>query len=68
MLSDGDADGELNGDKLLMAQRVAATLLGNTISMGDMIEQIIACDNFERPVLPPARMPKPHTPQRAGPS
>ena len=36
--------------------------------MGEVIERIIARDNLERPVLPPARMPAPFTQQRAGPS
>ena len=36
--------------------------------MCNVIERIIACDNLERPISPPARMPKPSTPQRAGPS
>ena len=36
--------------------------------MGDVIERIIARDNLARPVSPPARMPAPPTPQRAGPS
>ena len=36
--------------------------------MGDVIERIIARDHLERPVSPPARMPAPPTPQRAGPS
>ena len=34
--------------------------------MGDVIERIIARDNLERPISPPARMPEPPTPQRAG--
>ena len=36
--------------------------------MGDVIERIIARDNLELPISPPARTPKPPTPQRAGPS
>ena len=36
--------------------------------MGDVIEQIIAREHLERPVSPPAWMPSPPTPQRAGPS
>ena len=67
-LPDGDADGELNGDQLLMAERVAAAPPGGAIRMGDVIERIIARDNHERPVSPPARMPAPLTPQRAGAS
>ena len=65
---DGDADGELHGDQLQMAERVTAARSGNAIRMGDVIEQIIALDNLERPVSPPARMPAPPTQQRAGPS
>ena len=67
-LPDGDADGELHGDKLLVAERVAASLPSGAIRMGDGIERIIARDYLERPVSPPARMPAPPTPQRAGPS
>ena len=36
--------------------------------MGDVLERIIARDNLERPISPPARMPEPPTPQRAEPS
>ena len=35
------------------------------IRMNDVIEWIIARDNLERPVSPPARMPAPSTKQRA---
>ena len=51
-LPDGDADGELYGDKLLMAERVAAVRPGGAIRMGKVIERIIARDNFERPDSP----------------
>ena len=67
-LPDGDADGELHGAQLLVAERVAAARLGGAIRMGDVIERIIACDNLERPISPPPRMIAPHMPQRAGPS
>ena len=67
-LPDGDADGELHGDQLLVAQRVAAARPDGAIRMGDVLEQIIARDNLERPISPPARMPEPPTPQLAGPS
>ena len=56
-LPDGDADGELHGDQLLIAERVAAARPGGAIRMGDVIERIIARDNIERPNLLPARMP-----------
>ena len=67
-LPDGDADGELHGDQLLVAEQVAAARPGGDIRMGDVIERIIARDNLTRPVSPPVRMPTPPTPQRAGPS
>ena len=67
-LFDGDADGELHGYQLLVAERVAAARPGAAIRMGDVIERIIARDNLARPVSPPARMRAPTTPQRAGPS
>ena len=67
-LPDGDADGELHGDQLLVAEQVAAARPGGAIQMCDVIERIIAHDNLERPISPPARMPEPPTPQSAGPS
>ena len=71
-LSDGDADGELNGDQLLIADWVAAARPSGAIRISDVIERIIeriiARDNLARPVSPPARMPAFPTPQRAGPS
>ena len=66
-LPDGDADGEINDDQLLMVKRVAAERSRGVIRIGDVIERIIARDNFEWPVLPPARMPAPPTLQSAGP-
>ena len=36
--------------------------------MNEVIERIIARDKLERPNSPPARMPAPPPPQRAGPS
>ena len=36
-LPDGDADGELHGDQLLVAERVAASRPGGAIRMGDVI-------------------------------
>ena len=67
-LPDGDADGELHGDQLLVAERVAVARPGGAIRMGEVIERIFASDNLERPISPPARMPEQPTPQRAGPS
>ena len=66
-LPDGDADFKLNGDQLLVAERVADARPGGAIRMGDVIERIIACDNLEPPFSMPARMWEPFTPQRAGP-
>ena len=65
---DGDADGELHGDQLIVAERVAAARPGGAIRMGYVIERIIARDNLKRPISPPARMPEQPTPQRTGPS
>ena len=67
-LPDGDADGELHGDQILVAERVAAARPVGAIRMGDVIERIIARDNLERPISPPARMPESPIPQRARPS
>ena len=67
-LPNGDADGELHGDQLLIAERVSAARPGGAIRMGDVIERIIARDNLQRPNSPPARMLAPFTPQRAGTS
>ena len=67
-LPDNDADGELHGDQLLMAEKVAAARPCGAIRMNEVIEQIIAREYFERFVSPPARMPAPPTEQRAGPS
>ena len=67
-LPDSDADGELHSDQLLMAERVAASRPGCASRMGEVIERIIARDNLERPVSPPARMPALPTQQLSGPS
>ena len=67
-LLDGDADGELHGDKPLMAERVAAARPVNAIRMGEIIERIIAIDNLERPDSPLAWLSAPPTPQSAEPS
>ena len=67
-LLDGDADGELHGDQLLMAEQVAAARPGGAIRMNEVIERIIARDNLEQPVSPPAQMPEPPIQQRAMPS
>ena len=63
-LTYGDANGELHGEQLLVAEQVAAARPGGAIRMGDVIERIIACDNLERPISPPSRMPA--TPRRNG--
>ena len=47
-LPDGDADGELHGNQLLVAEHVAAARPGGAIRMGDVIERIIARDNLTR--------------------
>ena len=67
-LPDGDAFGELHGDQLLVAERVAAARPGGAIRMGNVIDRIIVRDNLIWPVSPPARMLAPTTQQRAGPS
>ena len=67
-LPDGDSDVKLHGDQLLMAEQVVSVRPGGAIRISDVIERIIARDNLERPVSPPARMPAPLTQQRAGPS
>ena len=67
-LPDNDADCELHGDQLLVAEQVAAARPGGAIRISDVIERIIARDNLERPLSLPARMTEPPTPQRAGPS
>ena len=45
-LPDGDADGELHGDQLLVAERVAAARPGGAIQMCDVIDRIIDRDNL----------------------
>ena len=65
-LHDSDADGELHGDQLLVAERVAAARPDGAIRMGEVIERIITRDNLEPPVSPPVWMPP--TIERAGPS
>ena len=40
-LPDGNADGELHGDQLLVAERVAAARPGCAIRIGDVIERIL---------------------------
>ena len=64
----GDADGELHGDQLLVAERVAPARPGGATRMDTVIERIIARDNLDRPVSPSARMLDTATQQRAGPS
>ena len=67
-LSDGDIEGELYGDQILVAERVAAARPDSAIRMVDVIERIIPRDNPEKPLSPLSQMPAPLTPQRAGPS
>ena len=67
-LPDGNSDGKLHGDQLLVAEQVAAARPGGVIRMNDVIERIIALDNLEPSVSPPARKPASPTPQRAEPS
>ena len=56
-LPDNDADGKLNGNQFLKAERVAAARPGGVFRMGEGIEPIIARDNLEQPALPPVWMP-----------
>ena len=65
---DNDAHGELHGDQILVAERVAAARPGGAIRMGNVIERIIARDNLDRPVSPPAQMLARPTQQCAKPS
>ena len=52
-LHDSDAEGEVQGVKLLVVKRVAAARMDGAIRMGDVIERIIAHDNIEQPMSPP---------------
>ena len=63
-----EANGELHGKQLLVADRVDAARPGRAIRMGDVIERIIAPYNLERPISPLARIPALPMPKRAGPS
>ena len=65
---DGDADGKLLSGQLLVAEQVAAARSAGAIRISNVIEQIIALDDLERFLSPPAQIPEPLTPQRAGPS
>ena len=47
-LPNGAADGELHGDKLLMAEQLAVAQPGIAIKMNEIIKRFIALDNFER--------------------
>ena len=53
-LPNNDADGELNSDQLLVAERVAAALFGGGIRICDIIQPIKARDILKRLVLLPA--------------
>ena len=65
-LPDGDADNKLNGDQRLLAERVAAALPFGAIRINEVIERIIACDNFEHFILPFVQMLAPPTPYAPG--
>lgn len=67
-LLDLDADGELINDQFLRAKRKAFAQPNVTIRISDVIKQIIARNNVNRPNLPPPRMQSPLSPQRGGPS
>ena len=67
-LLNGNNDGKLYGDKLLMAKRMAAARQGCAIRMDRVIELIIALENPERLNSPIAWILAPPTLQRAGPS
>ena len=66
-LPDGDADGELHGDQLLVAEQVAAARPGGAIRMGEVIEN--HCPRrFRAAYLAACSDARPTQPQRAGPS
>ena len=67
-LPDNDADGELHGDQLLMAERVIASRFGGAIRISNVLGRIIVRNNLERPLLPFAQMAAPISPERAEPS
>ena len=67
-LPDGDSEGVLTFDQILVAERVAAARPNCAIRMSDVIKRIIARDNLARLVFPPDRMPAPPTLRRARPS
>lgn len=52
-LNDGDADGKLQNDQLLMAARVAAARLYEAVRMNDVIEHLLLATTssglFRRP-------------------
>lgn len=41
-----DADGEINGDQIIVAEQVAAAWPGRAIRISEVIERIIARDNL----------------------
>ena len=67
-LLNGDADGKLLNEQLLIIEQMAAARPNGAFQISDVIERIIARDNFERPVLLLAPMPVPQKSQRAKPS
>ena len=62
---DGDSNGELYYNQLLVAERAANAGPGGAIWISDVIKRIISRDHFERYILPHAKMPPT---QRAAPS
>ena len=50
-------EAELVGDDLLVAQRAAAARPGTSVRINDVIEQICARENLQRPTSPPPFMP-----------
>ena len=66
-IPDCDENGELDGAQLRQAERANAARPGAATGIGDVIEQICACDKLRMPDFPPKRLPLP-SPQRAGKS
>ena len=60
--SSEDDEADLIGDDLVVAQQAAAARLGTSVRINDVIEQICARPNLQRPTLSPSFMPS----ERAG--